>query len=408
LVSLIDNNNTFPKHLNLYFASNDLTIAAHPWSDNPEFVDLAKLQFFFIGYKNATDCINKITIRSNGVDITSTSTDKYYLKSYLFNSVKPKLEKTNKRNTFSLWEDVHNHNASMCGVYMSYWDLYQKQRAGSNKFTIQFPVQFNFDDIIHFQGFDMFPNFLFGSLDLVLQVTPDSLVWCCVDPAVSIKQLAESYTYEAEEGLRPYTILAGGAWGVIRTLLNVANNLTPYANFAGTYDKCFIQAGSPGEIASNIIFITEQSNNFLISNISTTYTSFQTIISGEQITTQQAESCLTGFSLKSEAKQALARFYSEQPMIVPAEHFTDFTFSQPPSPNGLDCVLTIPFQYVKDIALLFPERAHESTVFKNPYLNNLQLTMNGLTYPSWSLSTVDQQLFRQVVNAIGLGELRKS
>jgi hypothetical protein len=214
-------------------------------------VDLAKLQYFFIGYKNATDCINKITIRSNGVDIVSSSTDKYYLKSYLFNSVKPKLEKTNKRNTFSLWEDVHTHNPSMCGVYMSYWDLYQKSLV-SNKFSIQFPVQFNFDDLIHFQGFDMFPNFLFGSLDLVLQVTPDSLVWCCVDPATSIKQLAESYIPDDTNIQFPRTFIVPP--NHFHTIMKIVNNIRPN-DVSAFYDKCFIQAGSPGIACTNIFFI---------------------------------------------------------------------------------------------------------------------------------------------------------
>jgi hypothetical protein len=41
------------------------------------------------------------------------------LESYLLNVTRPKTDKENKANSFTLWEDAHNHNVSVCGQYIS-------------------------------------------------------------------------------------------------------------------------------------------------------------------------------------------------------------------------------------------------------------------------------------------------
>jgi hypothetical protein len=39
------------------------------WTEIPAFVDIAKITYFFIGFKNATDCIKYYRIQHNGRDI---------------------------------------------------------------------------------------------------------------------------------------------------------------------------------------------------------------------------------------------------------------------------------------------------------------------------------------------------
>jgi hypothetical protein len=99
---------------------------------------------------------------------------------YIFFVVKPQMEKDQKRNTFTLWENAHSHNPSICGVYLSYLDLYTKYRTSGaqNKYTISFPVVFNFDDLLPFLTFNEFPNCIFGQFSLTVRVIPEALVWC--------------------------------------------------------------------------------------------------------------------------------------------------------------------------------------------------------------------------------------
>jgi hypothetical protein len=81
--------------------------------------------------------------------------------------------KIQKRDTFTLWENAHTHNPSICGVYLSYWELYTKYRSsgGQNKYTINFPVVFNYDDLLPFIGFDEFPNCTFGNFSITARIT---------------------------------------------------------------------------------------------------------------------------------------------------------------------------------------------------------------------------------------------
>jgi hypothetical protein len=55
------------------------------WSTIPTFVDIAKITYLFIGFKNATDCIKYYRIQHNGRDIGPTIKDKVQLESYLLN-----------------------------------------------------------------------------------------------------------------------------------------------------------------------------------------------------------------------------------------------------------------------------------------------------------------------------------
>jgi hypothetical protein len=109
--------------------------------------------------------------------------------------MKPKADKENKANSYTLWEDAHSHNISVCGQYISMWDLYQAKLTGVNSFHVSFPVIFGFDDLLPFQNFGDFPSCVLGDLKLILRVSPDALVWTSVDPQRSIKQMLESYPF---------------------------------------------------------------------------------------------------------------------------------------------------------------------------------------------------------------------
>jgi hypothetical protein len=47
-------------------------------------------------------------------------------------------------------------------------------------------VNINFDDLILFENMYEYPSSILGKLELKLKVSPDALVWCCVDPKKSL------------------------------------------------------------------------------------------------------------------------------------------------------------------------------------------------------------------------------
>jgi hypothetical protein len=64
--------------------------------------------------------------------------------------MRPKSDKENKANSFTLWEDAHFHNVSVCGQYISMWDIYRASLTGENALHITFPVIIGFDDLFLF------------------------------------------------------------------------------------------------------------------------------------------------------------------------------------------------------------------------------------------------------------------
>jgi hypothetical protein len=76
--------------------------------------------------------------------------------------MKPKTDKDNKTNSFTLWDNAHNHNNSACGQYISMWDLYQAQLTGTDSIHVNFPVIIGFDDLLPFQNFGDFPSCVLG------------------------------------------------------------------------------------------------------------------------------------------------------------------------------------------------------------------------------------------------------
>jgi hypothetical protein len=177
--------NVLPEWLDGFAAWED-------WTAVPAFVDIAKIIYFFIGFKNATDCIKYYRIQHNGREIGPTIKDKVQLESYLLNVMRPKSDKENKANSFTLWEDAHSHNVSVCGQYISMWDIYRTSLTGENALHVTFAVIIGFDYLLPFQNFGDFPSCVLGDFKLYIRVSPDPLVWCSVNPSESTKQRLRS------------------------------------------------------------------------------------------------------------------------------------------------------------------------------------------------------------------------
>jgi hypothetical protein len=237
-----------------------------PWWECEEYVALAKAHHIFIGFKSAGDVIHQYKIVHNG-DVRDTLTQKAQIESFLFNQQKPKQEWENKSGTMSQWIDVHNHSESMCGHYYSIWDIYKNTDAHGH-FDVRFSLQVGFDDLLIFQAFELFPSCALGELELVIMCSPDALVWCSVDPKVSIPEYLEC------GNLNPYDVGQdsmeaqlndlhrdkpqegndGKYSTFISTIYNAGNSITPITSDT-YYDRRFIQAYQEGRCATNIFRI---------------------------------------------------------------------------------------------------------------------------------------------------------
>jgi hypothetical protein len=226
-------------------------------------VNIAKNQFFFIGFKNATDCISSLQVVHKGLIVSELFQDQHNRYSFVFNQVKSYSQKENKRDSYTLWENIQSHNPSVCGVYISYWELYQ-QTVNSNlqKIKFEFDVNINFDDLILFENMYEYPSSILGKLELKLKVSPDALVWCCVDWKESLSHGVEALPLrESNESIGTRTIPAppqGNPDGTVGMnvqqlfLAQVANSVVNKSK-AEVYTKRFTQINTPGRVCRNVV-----------------------------------------------------------------------------------------------------------------------------------------------------------
>ncbi|GHU18302.1 hypothetical protein FACS189472_06420 [Alphaproteobacteria bacterium] len=108
----------------------------------------SRADLFFIGFKNATDCIDSYKLQHNGVDIGTTMQNRATIESFLYDQMKPQIEKSNKHRSYSLWQDVEKADESVCGICVSYYELRQQLSADNHRVHIQFPVTIGGDMLL--------------------------------------------------------------------------------------------------------------------------------------------------------------------------------------------------------------------------------------------------------------------
>jgi hypothetical protein len=274
----------------------------------------------------------------------------------------------------TLWEDAHNHDASVCGKYFSYWDLYNMM-TDTNHLHVEFPVQIGLDDMLIFQAFDLFPNCVLGNLELVIQCSADALVWCCCDPLITLPEYLQRGCMNPTDNGDANLV----AWiasnsnpnnGESRhTMLQVgAQHLVPFDTDC-YYDRRFIQAFQEGRCATNLLPVKGDRGRY-------SYYFRDIHLYPVDILITEANSTLSGFKLPPQEIQLLSYHYAQTPMVVPAEIVRSYSFTTAPTDGGLNCVINVAMIFVKEICVLFPRLATDLTCFLNPMLANFSLQVD--------------------------------
>jgi hypothetical protein len=300
--------------------------------------------------------------------------------------MKPQIEKSNKHGSYSLWEDVSKADESVCGVYVTYQELKEQLTADNHRIHIQFPVTIGFDMLLPLQGFNMFPNSLFGDLSLVIKVNPNALVWASTDPRKYIlKKLASSLS------------TTGIPDGQYKLLSSAYRNIGARESAYG-YDNRFTQmrvnAHARSLLHLDAIMETDTQRAY--------HRSTPLRMDPDSLITRSAVSTIMGFSLKDSVKQALAQYYASVPFVVPAERIFIQSFSTGPSPSGLNCAMNIPLINAKEVIALFPRSPNDLTCFRNPEYHHLMLTLLNRNFPQKGCNSNSTEFFRMELESCNL------
>jgi hypothetical protein len=379
-------------------------------------VNIAKNQFFFIGYKNATDCIASLQVIHNGIIINELFQDQYNRHSFVFNQVKSYSQKENKRDSYTLWENDESHNPSVCGVYISYWELYQ-QTVNSNiqKIKFEFDIKINFDHLIVFENMYEYLSSILGKLELKLKVSPDVLVWCCVDPKESLLHGVEALP------LRESTVPIGprrmpgdpdetvGMNVAPLFLAQVANSVINKSK-AEVYTKRFTQVNTPGRACTNVVsssYFNNDLNNLPYLTNFVDFASYETRdieIHSDDVTISNAYSHVTVFNLKDTVKKRLIEEYKDKPFVVPSSKFEFYQFGQGPNPTKFNISQQFKLPYTKALFLIFPRYGTQISCMQNPFLDNLCMQLLNKQFPKTATSTPSTDHLKQNFNLMGLKE----
>ncbi|KAA6312181.1 MAG: hypothetical protein EZS28_055974, partial [Streblomastix strix] len=119
--------------------------------------------------------------------------------SFIYNTIKPKSEKNNRKHIHSLYENIHKFDTSACGTYITMREIEEAIGTQTNVpylMPVRFRVSVSLDDLLIFSAFTDYPNGMFGDLKIKFKINPNAFVFAQVNPTVS---LAKYYTMNKDE-----------------------------------------------------------------------------------------------------------------------------------------------------------------------------------------------------------------
>ncbi|KAA6399236.1 MAG: hypothetical protein EZS28_005237 [Streblomastix strix] len=153
----------------------------------------------FVGLKSGSNLIREYTIYHRGKTIYGSLQNDATTESFIYNTIKPKSEKNNRKHIHFLYENIHNFDTSACGTYISMREIEEligNQTAVPYTIPIRFRVSIPLDDLLIFSAFTDYPNGLFGDLKIKFKINLHAFVFCQVNPIIS---MAKYYIMNKDE-----------------------------------------------------------------------------------------------------------------------------------------------------------------------------------------------------------------
>ncbi|KAA6391404.1 MAG: hypothetical protein EZS28_013065 [Streblomastix strix] len=148
----------------------------------------------FIRLKSASEIIREYTIYHRGRTIDGTLQNDSTTEQFIYNTVKSRSEKNNRKHNHSLYENIHKYDTSACGTYVTMReieDAIKDQVSVPYTIHIRFRLSIPLNDILVFSGFTDYPNSFFGDLKIKFKINPNAFVFAQVNPIIS---MAKYYT----------------------------------------------------------------------------------------------------------------------------------------------------------------------------------------------------------------------
>ena len=325
---------------------------------------LKENQFVMLGLKCGNHVLRDYAVKFNNIPIPTTTQSSAVYEHFLYSTFKSTPEISNKKYVYSPYEEVHEYNNSICGVYIPIGDF------ASGTFYKELDIIIPIREIVAFQSFNEFPTRIFGSLELVFHTTADAFVYTETNPITSIRK----------------NIISGKIDKSVPHLSEVL------ACVGETFDytHAFEQIG----IASPIQFISgwdEENNRLKFSTIA----EFTPYI--DELVVSECWVDAKGYRATDAAIRELTSFFSINPFVVPSQRVETHVFPAGPEPNGLRTSMSIQFNHTTDITLLHPTDSRQRTIFRNIEADHYQVQIGTRRIPDQLISTLSPEFYEQQI-----------
>lgn len=353
--------------------------------DAQDFKDhIKKVTEVFFGYKASNQSLRQLEIETDMGDTgyLQMECDK---ENFAYSTYKPRSERKTRKFVHSLYNNVQKRDNSVCGTYVNAFDVFTDTQEHEIGFEMIIPI----NDLLGLQAFDDYPK-SFGEIILKYYNTFNSLVCVQVDP----NRVADiqHFCYETLDE---------------REYRNVTDKVYKY-------DREFQQIGLEMNMVTGVKYIfnsTKAGADDAVEGDRQKYKFLRVepIVEPVRFNCRNMEifddkAVIPGYGIIAEtAAKIPALFSRENPYMIPAQQIDIRTLNASSvRPEGITADFAYPLHNVTDVVLVFPTNPSQRTVFRNPMLQQLQVTIDSRNYPDVAMRTDDGTFFTRMLQASDL------
>ncbi|KAA6376672.1 MAG: hypothetical protein EZS28_027805 [Streblomastix strix] len=306
--------------------------------------------FIFVDLKNSSELIKQYVLYHRRKTIDGSLQNDATTESFIYNTIKPKSEKNNKRFVHSLYENMRKDGISCCGRYLSIKEISEvlaPQTSSPYAMPVGFTVSTSLDDLLIFSTFSEYPNSLFGDLKIKFKINPGAFAFCQVDPVTS---MTKYYTINKNE------LLSSG-----QDKLKDIDFFFRNWSLTFQYTNMYTQIGCTADLVTGIRAeeLTPSGLKNLVCDIKPVTVSISNYI----IDAVTANMC--GYKASESCLNRVRQFQSTRSFVVPAQRIESWAFPSGATLTGLRTSQNIPLSHETDMCLLFPKDARHVTCYEN-------------------------------------------
>ena len=326
----------------------------------------------FVGFKHSTDAIGRYNIKHKNRVVAGMSQDHGTLESFLYHSYRSQDDLTNRRGIHTIAESAFKDDLnSVCGEYITLQECLDAHASttAKDKITKTFSLIIPFNDILMFQQFRDYPSELFGSLDIEFVFNPKAFVY---------KQCERNACFQAS--IIRHNMSDSG------TLIDLYNN-----KWQNSIDVEYAQIGDSIKGYVNATYASSKA----------TYNIGSLTFGIPTIKIVEAHSTICGYNINPNKLEDLREKYKTQLWTKFTQTVSAQEFSSSFKPGVGFVSQLAAFDNTTDMVVLFPTTTNESfgTVYKNPMMEGLILSVMGRKYPDMPLDTTTPRFAAMMLNA---------